>query len=123
MLQCLRGYAAYRAAHPTNEDPEKISLENSVRKYLNSTRVSTLTRDQLDPLFKSLESFRSTKPQQDEEEAKLSREELMEVLNTLPTTQEEIYLIVKNTERRMGEEDVTALLDIVRVCVPPAPTS
>lgn len=112
MLQCVRSYAARRSAASTNEDPAKVALEEAVRSYLNNSSIKAVTRPQIEAVKATLEAFRMTKADS-EDDAKLSKAEVYELLNSLPSTQVELFLLIRSIEDRMSEAEIQGLLDAI----------
>lgn len=108
VLQALRSYAVHRSSTTTNEDPSKVSLENRVRDYLNSTPIKTLTRPNLEALKQTLEQFTPCNGE------KLSRLEIMQVINTLPSTEVELFRIISNIEKRLNEGEIQQILGCIQ---------
>lgn len=85
-----------------------MQLETSVRSYLNSTRIKTVTRPQIEGLVRRLEEFKAGSG------GKLTQLEILQILNLLPNSEVELFRIVGKIEERLTEAEIQTLLELVK---------
>jgi len=85
-----------------------VQLEHSVRSYLNSTPIKSVTRPEIEGLVRELGEFKGVSGE------KLTQLEVVQILNLLPTREVELFRIVGKIEERLTEAEIQALLEIVR---------
>eukprot|EP01033_Poteriospumella_lacustris_P016410 gene16410-11733_t len=86
----------------------RIALENKIQQYMKRSANKDLSFEQVKTLLAQLKALK----------LRLTEEELIQLVNLMPTSEVEMYLIVNNAADRLTEEQSTALLDTIRSFVP-----
>jgi len=88
-----------RGSDSAGDKDAGIPSERKVHAYLKEQCVRAPAQDRLKELHEELKAF------------KLTKAEIVQIINLQPTTQVEVHLIVDDCEERLSDEQVDALLD------------
>ena len=98
MLQTCRFNNKYRLNHNTQNN----LLEDEIREYLNTTPSRYQTSLKVRSLCESLVPFN------------LSKSELLQIVNLMPQSLVELYLIISNIEDRLDEQKIQELSSLIK---------
>ena len=72
-----------------------------MKSYLNSTPARDQRRERLEELRNGLKAFG------------ISKTEALQIINLMPSTSVELYLVIPNIEERYNEKQISELLAII----------
>ncbi|XP_047172910.1 DNA-directed RNA polymerase III subunit RPC9-like [Vigna umbellata] len=101
-------------AKGASKDPTRVITkvahsEYKVYDYLVDTAASDQTRESIDEFLTSIKRH------------DLAKTEVLNILNTRPAGEVEIFPIIENCEGRFPDEEVTEIVDLVTKTLPPPP--
>ncbi|OMJ82745.1 hypothetical protein SteCoe_16447 [Stentor coeruleus] len=77
-------------------------LEREVREYLKTTNCPEQKRHKIEALMKKMKEFG------------LYKQEVLQIINLVPQTHAELYLIIANIEERFQDSQVLEILDSIK---------
>lgn len=77
-------------------------LEREVREYLKTTNCLEQKRHKIEALMKKMKDFG------------LSKQEVSQIINLVPQTHVELYLIISNIEDRLQDDQILEILDSIK---------
>ena len=91
---------------PNNSQQNLATITYSTIKYLEGTPCVKQSSEVIPTFMKTVEKFHLTKS------------EILQLLNTRPTTAVEIQLMIEESEERLSEDEIDELIQIISTYLP-----
>uniref|UniRef100_A0A061RUZ3 DNA-directed RNA polymerase III subunit RPC9 n=1 Tax=Tetraselmis sp. GSL018 TaxID=582737 RepID=A0A061RUZ3_9CHLO len=88
-----------RGSNSLGDQASGLPSERKVHEYLRTHSAGNIPRDALMKFLEAVQEF------------KLSKTEILQIINLKPSTMVEMYLIIQDCDERLNEEALEKLLD------------